>query len=112
LNKYMLSQEAWVLDSIFETWREDTEDRDEFNIKNTIWNIPWSLIKTASAITRAVTNPADTLEWIGALWWDVIDNGRNSLLAQEYATTEWWRNSLQNDPVGRVSDVVGAIAWW
>ena len=112
LNKYMLSQEAWVLDSIFETWREDEENKDDFNIKNTIWNIPWSLIKTASAITRAVTNPADTLEWIGALWWDVIDNGRNSMLAQEYATTEWWKNSLQNDPVGRVSDVVGAIAWW
>ena len=72
-------------------------------------NIPSSTLKTASWISRAVTNPFDTLVW---LWNLIFTKEWRQLIIDRYWTVEWFTKTLEEDPVWLASDVLTLIEWW
>lgn len=77
------------------------------NVAKIIANVPWSTVKTVTAIARAVTNPLDTLTWL-----------KNILLTPEWRKLigeRYWSNfvqTLEQDPVWLASDVLALVEWW
>lgn len=71
-------------------------------------NAPWSLLKTATATARGITNPFDSIVWIAKLattpeWQDAI--------IQRYWSIDWLKETLTQDPVWLASDVLTLIQW-
>lgn len=79
------------------------------NVVNMDANIPWSAVKTASAVTRAITNPADTLAW---LWKLIFTEEGHQAIIDRYGSREAFAKSMETDPIGVASDVLALIQWW
>ena len=79
------------------------------NVVNMAANIPWSAVKTASAVTRAITNPADTLVW---LWKLIFTEEGHQAIIDRYGSREAFAKSMETDPIGVASDALALIQWW
>ena len=79
------------------------------NVAKMYSNVPASTVKTATAITRAITNPVDTVSWlvhlIGTEEW-------HQALAARYGSWEAFANAIEQDPVGTSSDALAVVEWW
>lgn len=75
------------------------------NIWPNLWkmlaNAPWSAIKTATAIWRGLTNPADTIAGLGQAVF--TEEGRNAL-KERYIDN--LAQTIEEDPVGLASDAL------
>ena len=77
------------------------------NVVKQILNIPWSFLKTASWISRAMTNPLDTVVGL-----------KNLLTTEEWrqlVIDRYWTNfqqTLEEDPIGLASDVLSVVGMW
>lgn len=77
------------------------------NVVKQFLNIPWSFLKTASWISRAMTNPLDTVVGL-----------KNLLTTEEWrqlVIDRYWTNfqqTLEEDPIGLASDILTLVEWW
>jgi hypothetical protein len=76
---------------------------------NMMANIPWSTLKTITAIARWVTNPYDTMKWLYTLV--ATPEGRQAL-GERYGSWEWFAKTLEQDPVWVASDILTLAQWW
>lgn len=72
-------------------------------------NTPWSLLKTASATARGITNPFDTIVWLVKLVW--TEEWRQAVV-DRYGSIEWLKKTMTEDPVGLASDALTLVQWW
>lgn len=72
-------------------------------------NAPWSLLKTASATARGITNPFDAIVWLSKL---VMTPEWRQAIIDRYGSVEWLKQSLTEDPVGMASDALTLLQWW
>lgn len=72
-------------------------------------NTPWSLLKTASATARGLTNPFDTIVWLVKLVW--TEEWRQAVV-DRYGSIEWLKKTMTEDPVGLASDALTLVQWW
>ena len=72
-------------------------------------NTPWSLLKTASATARGITNPFDTLVW---LWKLALTEEWHQAIIDRYGSIEWLKKTMTEDPVGLASDALTLVQWW
>ena len=72
-------------------------------------NTPWSLLKTASATARGITNPFDTI--IGLSKLVMTPEGRQAVV-DRYGSIEWLKKTMTEDPVGLASDALTLVQWW
>ena len=72
-------------------------------------NAPWSLLKTASATARGITNPFDAIVWLSKL---VMTPEWRKAIIDRYGSVEWLKQSLTEDPVGMASDALTLLQWW
>jgi len=72
-------------------------------------NAPWSLLKTATATARGITNPFDTIVWLSKL---VMTPEWRQAVIDRYGSVEWLKQSLTEDPVGMASDALTLLQWW
>ena len=79
------------------------------NVAKMIANIPASTLKTVSGIARAITNPVDTLAWLGKI---IFTPEGRQLIIDRYGSLENFSETLSNDPVWVASDVLAIIEWW
>lgn len=70
-------------------------------------NVPWSFLKTASGISRALTNPVDTV--VGLKNVLLTEEGRQ-LILDRYG--ENFQQTLEEDPIGLASDVLSLVGMW
>lgn len=80
---------------------------EEPNVVKQILNIPWSFLKTASGISRAMTNPLDTVVGLKNLLW--TEEWRQ-LILDRYG--ENFQQTLEEDPIGLASDVLSLVGMW
>ena len=71
------------------------------NLWKMLANAPWSAIKTATAIWRGLTNPADTIAGLGQAVF--TEEGRNAL-KERYIDN--LAQTIEEDPVGLASDAL------
>lgn len=71
-------------------------------------NAPWSLVKTATATARGITNPVDTLVWLGKL---IFSKEWRKAIVDRYGTVEGFEKALTEDPVGVASDALTVVQW-
>ena len=88
------------------------------NVAKELGNAPASAIKTATAITRAITNPIDTASWLVVLTTDAWNNYQNwtfdkSIIWQRYGSWEAWQKAIEQDPIWVASDLLALVeTWW
>lgn len=98
----------WWAGQIVWAW-DDLKDITWPNTAKMYANMPASALKTASAVTRAITNPIDTAAWLYQLFW--TEEGRQAL-AMRYGSWEWFAKALEQDPVWVASDWLAIVEWW
>lgn len=72
-------------------------------------NTPWSLLKTASATARGITNPFDTIIGLSKL---VMTPEWRQAVIDRYGSIEWLKQTMTEDPVGLASDVLTLVQGW
>ena len=87
----------------------DDWDDEAFSFITALKNVPISLLKTASAIGRWISNPLDTI-W--ALWGLVFTKEWHQILKDRYGSWDALKNTLEKDPVWLISDVATLVTWW
>ena len=88
----------WFGDSMTEWWWP--------NVIQMLANVPWSLLKTASATARWVTNPVDTLQWLYKL---VATNEWHQTIKDRYGSMDNFAKSMDQDPVWVASDILTVV---
>lgn len=72
-------------------------------------NAPGSLLKTATATARGITNPFDTI--IGLSKLALTEEWRQAII-DRYGSIEWLKKTMTEDPVGLASDALTLVQWW
>jgi len=72
-------------------------------------NAPGSLIKTATATARGITNPFDTIIGLSKL---VMTPEWRQAVIDRYWSIEWLKQTMTEDPVGLASDALTLVQWW
>ena len=75
------------------------------NVPTMLINAPWSLLKTTSWISRAMTNPLDTAVGLGTLF---FSSPGHQALKQRY--WDQIQKTATEDPVGLASDILTVIS--
>ena len=75
------------------------------NVPTMLINTPWSLLKTTSWISRAMTNPLDTAVGLGTLF---FSSPGHQALKQRY--WDQIQKTATEDPVGLASDILTVIS--
>jgi len=75
---------------------------------NMMANIPWSALKTISAVARGMTNPVDTMVWLYKL---IATPEWRQMLGERYGSWEWFAKTLESDPVWVASDILTVVEW-
>jgi len=75
------------------------------NVPTMLINAPWSLLKTTSWISRAMTNPLDTAVGLGTLF---FSSEGHQALKQRY--WDQIQKTATEDPVGLASDILTVIS--
>lgn len=87
------------------TFMDKLLDVGEENIWPNLWrmfaNIPWSALKTTTAIWRGFTNPADTVAGLGQIAF--TEEGRDAMKERYIDNLS---QTLEEDPVGLASDAL------
>lgn len=78
------------------------------NVWKMFANIPASAVKTVTAITRAMTNPLDTLSWLGTL---IFTEEWHQALKARYGSWEAISKAIEQDPVWTASDILAVAEW-
>lgn len=71
-------------------------------------NAPWSLVKTATATARWLTNPFDTIVGLSKL---VMTPEWRQVVIDRYGSIEWLKQAMTEDPVWLASDVLTVLQW-
>ena len=72
-------------------------------------NAPGSLLKTATATARGITNPFDTIIGLSKL---VMTPEWRQAVIDRYGSIEWLKKTMTEDPVGLASDALTLVQWW
>lgn len=103
VDTYIWEATKTLRDQIIWTW-------DKWpNVAKIIMNIPQSIVKTATSIARAATNPADTLMW---LWQIIFTKEWRQAILDRYWSLDTFAETLNNDPIWVASDVLSVVEWW
>lgn len=107
----------WLIDQVnadvngFAWYLMDAQyfDQDVWpNLAKMYANIPWSAVKTVTAITRAMTNPLDTLSWLTTL---LFTEQWHEALKARYGSWEAIAKTMEQDPVWLASDMLAVAEW-
>jgi len=100
---FVKEREKWFVDQLVGVGTEWPK------FANMMANIPWSALKTISAVARWLTNPVDTMTWLYKLV--ATPEGRQALW-ERYGSREAFANSMEKDPIWVASDVLTIVEWW
>lgn len=106
LENFIREKESNLIESIVWWWVKDTWWP---NVPSMIANTPWSLLKTASATARGITNPVDTLKWLYTL---VATDEWQQVIKDRYGSIDNFAKSMDQDPVWVASDILTVVQWW
>lgn len=90
----------WFGDSMVEWWWP--------NVIQMLANVPWSLLKTASATARGITNPVDTMQGLYKL---VATDEWHQVIKDRYGSMDNFAKSMDQDPVWVASDILTVVQW-
>lgn len=72
-------------------------------------NAPGSLVKTATATARGITNPFDTIIGLSKL---ALTEEWRQAITDRYGSIEWLKKTMTEDPVWLASDALTLVQWW
>ncbi len=82
---------------------------DTATLPTMVINAVPSLLKTVTATARWVTNPYDTIKWVGKLF--LTENWR-AALKERYGSLEALWKLMEEDPVWLASDILTVVQLW